>query len=80
MKAAKSNAARQAEYRARHANDSERLNMLVSAHTKRAIERLARHYGVTQKQILAKLVVDAENAVVSAAVDGGRAYYDGAGQ
>jgi hypothetical protein len=46
-----SNADRQARYRQRHLAEgtATRLNMVVSAHAKAAIARLARHYGVTKR-------------------------------
>ena len=78
------NAERQAAYRERHLKDekgnSERLNMVIDLHAKRALERLATCYGVTQKAILERLLVGAENAVVDqvAKTKNGQAdYYDG---
>src|SRR5690349_12230741 len=66
-KRAASSAERQAAYRRRHLNevdtvDSARLNMIVPVATKRALERLARRYAVTQREMLAKLIGDAERA------------------
>ena len=75
----KRNAARQAAYRRRHLNevetiDSARLNMVVPVAAKRTLERLARCYAVTQREILTRLLVDAERV----ATDGmrGRALRD----
>jgi hypothetical protein len=48
-----SNAKRQSAYRKRHLHDEdgncERINQLVSLHAKKALERLAKCYGVTQR-------------------------------
>lgn len=59
----RSNAQRQADYRARHLKDEnaqlERLSLLVELHVKRALERLASCYGVTQRAMLEWLVVQA---------------------
>ena len=61
-KPAKSNAERQADYRRRHllepdTVDSERLNMVVPVSAKRKLERLAAHYGVTQRMLLAGIAI-----------------------
>lgn len=81
---AKSNAERQAAYRARHLKDVEgkggRLNLVIDIHAKLALERLARCYGVTQKQMLEKLAVEAERATlekIEALPSGQVDYYDG---
>ena len=65
---ATSAAERQAAYRDRHLHeveslDSARLNMIVPVATKRGLERLARRYAVTQRDMLGKLVSDAERVV-----------------
>ena len=67
---AKSNAERQADYRRRHllepdTVDSERLNMVVPVSAKRKLERLAAHYGVTQRMLLAGMLLEAENGVLA---------------
>lgn len=65
---AHSNAERQSAYRARHLKDEggkgERLNLVLDLHAKRALERLANCYGVTQKAILERLLVGAEMVVL----------------
>ena len=65
---AQSNAARQAAYRQRHLHDvdgqGERINMVVTVQAKAQLERLARHYGVTQRDLLARVLADAERIVV----------------
>ena len=66
---AQSNAQRQAAYRARHLKDEngtgERISLLVAVHAKRALERLATHYAVTQRSMLQTLIADAEAALVA---------------
>ena len=81
---AKSNAARQAAYRARHLIDEdgtgERLNLVIDLHAKRALERLAVCYGVTQREAIERLVLHAERAALDrvAALPAGHAdYYAG---
>jgi hypothetical protein len=65
----KTNAQRQAEYRARHFKDVdgelERLNMAVPVTTKRRLERLATWYGVTQRALLEKVLEAEERKVLS---------------
>ena len=60
----KSNAQRQADYRLRHLKDEsaqfERLSLLVDLHAKRALERLACCYGVTQRAMLERLLLQAD--------------------
>ena len=77
---AQSNAARQAAYRQRHLHDvdgqGERINMVVSAQAKAQLERLSRHYGVTQREVLARVLAEAERKVVDGLSRGDeRAYY-----
>lgn len=55
---AKSNAERQAAYRKRHAGECERLNTMISAQAKRALEQLAGHYGVAQREVLERAVLE----------------------
>ena len=66
---AQSNAQRQAAYRAHHLQDvdgtGERLQVLVDAPTKRALERLAVRYGVTQRGMLQKLIADTKRALLA---------------
>ena len=60
----RSNAQRQADYRARHLKEVngrlERLSLLVDLHPKRALERLASCYCVTQKAMLERLLMQAD--------------------
>jgi hypothetical protein len=65
---AQSNASRQAAYRKRHlqAVDGQgaRLNMVVTISARAQLTRLAAHYGVTQRDCLARLLADAERKAV----------------
>ena len=45
--------------------DSARLNMIVPVATKRALERLAERYAVTQREMLGKLIGDTERAATN---------------
>ncbi len=79
-----SNAQRQAAYRARHLKDDngkgERLNLVIDLQAKRAIERLAVCYGVTQKEIMERLALGAERVTLDKAATlpkGPDDYYDG---
>jgi hypothetical protein len=79
-KSAQSNAARQAAYRQRHLHDvdgqGERINMVVSVQAKAQLECLATHYGVTQRELLARVLADAERKVVDGLGRGDeRTYY-----
>lgn len=78
------NAARQAAYRARHLQDVEgqgmRINTVVSIYAKNALQRLAVCYGVTQRQMLERLLDEAQRATLNQVVKtpGAQdAFYDG---
>ena len=62
---AQTTAERQAAYRARHLHDEggtgERLNVVINLHAKRALERLASSYGVTQLAMLEQIIAAAES-------------------
>ena len=80
---AKSNAQRQSDYRARHLKDldgqAERLNLLVNLHAKRALERLAACYAVTQREVLEGLLREADHAALDRAArvhNGENDYYE----
>lgn len=62
---AKTNAQRQAEYRARRRHDgvSTRLNTEVSLIAHIALERLAYHHGLTQRQMLERLLIEPDEAL-----------------
>lgn len=78
---ATSNAQRQAAYRLKHLKDvdgqGERLNIIIDLHAKKALERLSSCYGVTQRAMIEKLLIDAERQAANAAVltPGGDAAY-----
>jgi hypothetical protein len=63
-----SNAQRQADYRARHLKSEDaqlqRLNLMIDLHAKRALERLASCYGVTQKSLLERLIRQAQEVAL----------------
>ena len=81
---AKSNAERQAEYRARHLKcddvKSERLNLMIDTDTKRRLERVCRCYGVTKRAMLERLLLQAEQDALDEADQtptGQAEYFDG---
>ncbi len=65
---AMSGAERQAAYRERHLKDEngkgELLSLVIDLHAKRALERVAACYGVTQRAMLERLLVQAEEAAL----------------
>ena len=73
----------QKAYRARHLTSSdgggERINMVVQLGAKRQLERLARHYAVSQKVMLERLLAEADKMVLAAlkTVAAEQVYYDG---
>jgi hypothetical protein len=75
------NAQRQAAYRVRHLKDTEglgeRLNMVVSVDAKNQLKRLASCYGVTQRQLIERLLADAQSQALNT-LNGtqANAYYD----
>ena len=75
---------RQAAFRARHLKDEngkgERLSLVIDLHAKRALERVAACYGLTQRAMLERLLTQAEQKALARAgkSSGGQAeYYDG---
>ena len=60
-----SNAQRQAAYRARRdqGEGERRVNTWISVCAYLALNRLAHRYGVTQKAMLEKLIVEADDAI-----------------
>lgn len=81
---AKTNAERQAAYRARHVQsvdgDGEQVNMVVAVSAKRALERLAACYSVTQRVILEHLLGQPDRAALDEAASlptGEADYYKG---
>lgn len=75
-----SSAEKQRRYRQRHLIDgnAERISIVVQVTTKRALERLARHRGTTQRAVLEDLLAKAEAAAtrpMSPAAQ--KVYFDG---
>jgi hypothetical protein len=72
---AKSAAERQREYRQRRpfagqdGNGERRINTWVSTGAALALQRLARHHGVTQREMLERLVLDADRQVCAGLSD-----------
>ena len=64
-------AEKQARYRQKHIKngDRERLQAVISLHAKRALERLARHYGLTLAGMVERLAME-EAARVTTGMDG----------
>lgn len=80
---AQTNAERQAAYRQKHLQDEdagcERLNVVLDLSAKRSLERMASAYGMTQRDILERVIADAEKAalVIAASLRRGQdLYYD----
>jgi hypothetical protein len=69
MKMAKTNAERQAEYRKNRStageNGERRLNTYLSTGSSMNLNRLAKHYGITQREMLEKLITAADKRVTS---------------
>ena len=80
----RSNAQRQADYRRRHLKEVNgqlaRLSLLVDFHAKLALERLACCYGVTQRVMLERLLMQANRVAQQQAQeqssDGQADYFD----
>jgi hypothetical protein len=62
----KDNAKRQAEYRKRHIKEGsdQRLNVILGLDAKLALERMAKHYGVTNKNVLERLLLEAQSQLI----------------
>lgn len=66
----KTNAERQAEYRKRRptggteGNGERRLNTWISTEASLALERLSRHYAVTRREMLERLIQSADERIV----------------
>lgn len=76
----KDNAKRQAEYRKRHIKEGsdQRLNVILGLDAKRALDRMAKHYSVTNKNVLERLLLEAQSQLIEQ-MDGQQQsnYYDG---
>lgn len=66
---AKTTAERQSEYRKKRPlageNGERRLNTYLSTSTSLALSRLAKRYGVTKREIMEKLINDADRKIVN---------------
>jgi len=72
---AKTTAERQAAYRARRAMAGRRLNTWLSTGAALALARLARRYGVTQRDVLERFIT-AEDDRILACIEPGSAEWD----
>ena len=75
----KDNAKRQAEYRQRHMKEGsdQRLNVILGLDAKLALERMAKHDGVTNKSLLERVLLEAQSRLLEK-MDGEQQtrYYD----
>lgn len=73
------NAKRQAEYRQRHMKEGsdQRLNVILGLDAKLALERMAKHDGITNKSLLERVLLEAQSRLLEA-MDGEQQtrYYD----
>ena len=62
----KDNAKRQAEYRQRHMKEGsdQRLNVILGLDAKLALERMAKHDGVTNKRLLERVLLEAQSRLL----------------
>lgn len=63
----KDNAKRQAEYRKRHLKDGsgQRLNVILDLQAKLALERMAKYYGVSNKELLERVLLDTQRQLIT---------------
>jgi hypothetical protein len=78
---AKTPAERQAAYRQKHLHDLEgnkaRLNLVIEHSAKLALNRLANRYGVTQTELLERLILDEQKRTLETmSAEESSAYYD----
>lgn len=79
--AKKTNAQRQADYRNRHFKSENgqlsRLNIAISLPAKNALERLSARYGVTQREMLERIIMRTEEiATKDLSAEQLEAYYE----
>jgi len=77
----KSASERQAAYRQKHLHDLDgtkaRLNLLIEHRAKLALARLAKSYGVTQTELLERLILEAQTRELDCmSAEDATAYYD----
>lgn len=63
----KGNAKRQAEYRKRHIKEGsdQRLNVILDLQAKLALERMAKHYGVSNKELLERVLLETQSQLMA---------------
>ena len=63
----KANAKRQSEYRKRHIKDGsdQRLNVILDLQAKLALERMAKHYGVSNKELLERVLLETQSQLMA---------------
>lgn len=63
----KANAKRQAEYRQRHIKEGsdQRLNVILDIDVKLALERMAKLHGVSNKEVLQRVLLDAQSRLLA---------------
>ena len=75
----KDNAKRQAEYRQRHMKEGsdQRLNVILGLDAKLALERMAKHEGITNKSLLERVLLETQSRILEE-MDGEQQtrYYD----
>jgi hypothetical protein len=70
------NAQRQAAWRGRRQEaGAEWVRMPLGLPAKRALERLARHYGVTERVVLERVLAEAQSHVLDGLDSAGQAHY-----
>lgn len=76
----KDNAKRQAEYRKRHIKEGsdQRLNVILDLQAKLALERMAKHHGVSNKTILERVLLKEQSRLLDDMDDEQQACYYGA--
>lgn len=63
----KANAKRQAEYRKRHIKEGsdQRLNVILDVKAKQALERMAQQAGVSNKELLERVLLTAQDQLLA---------------
>lgn len=72
----KTAAERQREYRERHRETSERINIPLDPHAKFALTRLAKYHGISQRAMLERIIGRAERKTVETLDDPSTYYRD----
>lgn len=63
----KANAKRQAEYRKRHLKEGsdQRLNVILGSAAKLALERMAKLHGVSNKELLERVLLETQSQLIA---------------